>query len=57
MSSLTSWFRDLGQGGKLMLVELVTKTYNIDQVQSAFDDLFAGKNLRGVLVMGAQPKM
>jgi Zn-dependent alcohol dehydrogenase len=48
---------DLYQGGKLMLDELVTKTYKIDQVQSAFDDLFAGVNLRGVLVMGAQPKM
>jgi len=45
---------DLYKGGKLMLDELVTKTYSIDQVQIAFDDLFAGKNLRGVLNMADQ---
>ena len=30
---------------------MVTATYTLDQVNEAFDDLRAGKNLRGVLVM------
>ena len=35
--------------GKLMLDELVTATYSIDQIQQAFQDLEAGVNARGVI--------
>jgi S-(hydroxymethyl)glutathione dehydrogenase/alcohol dehydrogenase len=35
--------------GKLKLDELVTETYAIEQVNEAFDDLRAGKNIRGLL--------
>lgn len=48
---------DLYQGGKLMLDELVTRTYTIDETKEGFDDLFAGKNLRGVISFGANPKL
>jgi Zn-dependent alcohol dehydrogenase len=41
---------DLYQTGQLRLDELVTRTYAIDQVQQAFDDMLAGKNAKGVIV-------
>lgn len=41
---------DLYRTGHLKLDELVTRTYPIDEVQQAFDDMEAGKNARGVLV-------
>jgi S-(hydroxymethyl)glutathione dehydrogenase/alcohol dehydrogenase len=37
--------------GQLLLDELVTRTYGIDAVADAFDDLVAGRNAKGVLVM------
>ena len=48
---------DLYQKGDLMLDELVTKHYSIDEVQQSVDDINAGKNPRGMLVMSAQPKL
>ena len=36
--------------GQLKLDELVTRTYSIDEVADAFDDLLAGRNAKGVLV-------
>ena len=36
--------------GTLLLDELVTTTYPIDDVDRAFDDLLAGRNAKGVLV-------
>ncbi len=42
---------DLCRAGRLKLDELVTKTYPLDEVQTAFDDLRAGANIRGVLKM------
>lgn len=36
---------------KLMLDELVTKTYSLDDLAIAFGDLLAGKNAKGVLVI------
>jgi Zn-dependent alcohol dehydrogenase len=36
--------------GTLLLDELVTKTYRIDEVEQAFEDLLAGRNAKGVLV-------
>ncbi len=35
--------------GKLKLDELVTKTYTLDQVNEAYADMLAGKNIRGVI--------
>jgi S-(hydroxymethyl)glutathione dehydrogenase/alcohol dehydrogenase len=37
--------------GSLKLDEMVTKTYPIDQAAQAFDDMLAGRNAKGVLVM------
>ncbi|WP_034040836.1 Zn-dependent alcohol dehydrogenase [Wocania ichthyoenteri] len=36
--------------GKLMLDDMVSKTYSIDQLQDAFDDMESGKTAKGVIV-------
>lgn len=36
--------------GQFFLDEMVTNTYGIDDLQTAFDDMFKGKNARGVVV-------
>ena len=41
---------DLYQAGRLKLDELVTTTYSLDEVNVGYDDLVAGRNLRGVIV-------
>lgn len=38
------------QAGKLKLDELITKEYTLDQVTEAYEDMHAGKNIRGVIV-------
>ena len=38
------------QRKELLLDELVTQTYSLDQLQEALDDLIAGKNAKGVVV-------
>lgn len=35
---------------EMLLDELITKTYTIDQLQQAFDDMLAGKNAKGVIL-------
>jgi S-(hydroxymethyl)glutathione dehydrogenase/alcohol dehydrogenase len=35
--------------GKLIIDDLVTQEYTLDQVQQGYDDLEAGKNVRGVV--------
>jgi alcohol dehydrogenase (nicotinoprotein) len=40
----------LYQAGDLKLDELVTRTYALDEVNEAYADLEAGKNIRGVIV-------
>jgi S-(hydroxymethyl)glutathione dehydrogenase/alcohol dehydrogenase len=35
--------------GKLIIDDLITKEYTIDEVQDGYDDLESGKNLRGVV--------
>ncbi len=35
--------------GKLKLDELVTRTYTLDQINEAYADMLAGKNIRGVI--------
>lgn len=41
---------DLYRDGDLKLDELVTRTYKLDELNQGYDDLLAGKNLRGVLI-------
>lgn len=41
----------LYQKGDLLLDELVTQTYPLENLQQAYDDMLAGKNAKGVLVM------
>ena len=43
------WLIDLYLAGKLKLDELVTTTYSLDEINQGFDDMKAGKNLRGVI--------
>ena len=41
---------DLYNQGKLKLDELVTKHYKIDEVAQGYEDMHAGKNIRGVII-------
>ena len=36
--------------GDLMLDEMITRTYPLDDLQQAFDDMLAGRNAKGVIV-------
>lgn len=38
------------QAGQLKLDELITREYTLDQVAQAYDDMHAGRNIRGVVV-------
>jgi alcohol dehydrogenase (nicotinoprotein) len=40
----------LYQAGDIKLDEIITRTYTLDQVQEGYDDLLAGKNVRGIVV-------
>ena len=40
----------LYQAGKLKLDELITQTYKLDDINQGFDDMLAGKNIRGVVI-------
>jgi alcohol dehydrogenase (nicotinoprotein) len=40
----------LYQDGDLKLDEIITRTYTLDQINEGYDDLMAGKNVRGVIV-------
>ncbi|MCW2723527.1 MAG: alcohol dehydrogenase [Frankiales bacterium] len=40
----------LYQSGDLKLDEIITNTYTLDTINDGYDDLLAGKNVRGVLV-------
>jgi NDMA-dependent alcohol dehydrogenase len=40
----------LYQSGDIKLDEIITRTYTLDQVQEGYDDLLAGKNVRGIVV-------
>ena len=44
----------LYQSGDLKLDEIITRTYTLEQVQEGYDDLLAGKNVRGVVVHSQQ---
>lgn len=36
--------------GEIMLDEMITRTYPLDDLQQAFDDMLSGKNAKGVIV-------
>jgi NDMA-dependent alcohol dehydrogenase len=40
---------ELYRGGKLKLEELRTKTYTLDEINTGYDDMRNGRNLRGVI--------
>lgn len=40
----------LYQAGDIKLDEIITRTYRLDEVNEGYDDLLAGKNVRGVVV-------
>jgi S-(hydroxymethyl)glutathione dehydrogenase/alcohol dehydrogenase len=40
----------LYRAGDLKLNELVTRQYKLDEVNQAYADLEAGKNIRGIIV-------
>ena len=46
----------LYESGKLLLDELVTQTYPLQELGKAFDDMLAGKNAKGVLIIGGEKK-
>ncbi|MBS1524406.1 MAG: alcohol dehydrogenase catalytic domain-containing protein [Bacteroidetes bacterium] len=41
---------DLYDNGQIMLEEMITRTYTIDELDKAFDDLLGGRNAKGVVV-------
>jgi S-(hydroxymethyl)glutathione dehydrogenase/alcohol dehydrogenase len=41
---------DLYENGLLLLEEMITKTYRLENLQAAFDDMLQGKNAKGVIV-------
>lgn len=41
---------DLYRDKKLKLDELITRTYKIDEINEAYDDMRGGKNIRGVII-------
>jgi S-(hydroxymethyl)glutathione dehydrogenase/alcohol dehydrogenase len=40
----------LYQAGDLKLDEIITRTYKLEEVNEGYDDLMAGKNVRGVMI-------
>lgn len=40
------------QAGQLKLRELITRTYTLDEVNEAYADMHAGRNIRGVITFG-----
>ena len=41
---------DLYDKGILLLEEMITRTYPLEDLQQAFDDMLWGKNAKGVIV-------
>src|SRR3569833_4210763 len=41
---------NLYEDGQLLLEEMITRTYTIDEVDKAFDDLLNGRNAKGVII-------
>ena len=45
----------LYQAGDIKLDEIITRTYTLDEVHEGYDDLLAGKNVRGIVVHSHEP--
>lgn len=43
------WF-SLARTGRLPLDKFITKRYSLDEINDAFADLKAGRNIRGIIV-------
>ena len=43
------WMLDMYQNGQLQLDELITTTYDLDDINEGYADMHAGKNIRGVI--------
>lgn len=41
---------ELYQDGQILLEEMITRTYSLNELNKAFDDLLAGRNAKGVIV-------
>jgi len=41
---------NLYEDGQILLEEMITRTYTIDEVDKAFDDLLNGRNAKGVII-------
>jgi S-(hydroxymethyl)glutathione dehydrogenase/alcohol dehydrogenase len=41
---------DLYRGGRLKLDEMITRTYTLDEVAQGYEDLHAGRIIRGMVV-------
>ena len=41
---------ELYRAGKLKLDELITTRYTLDQVNQGYEDMMAGRNIRGVII-------
>ena len=41
---------DLYRAGKLKLSELITTRYTLDQVNQGYEDMMAGRNIRGAII-------
>lgn len=41
---------DLYRGGQLLLDEMITSTYKLEEVNQGYDDMIAGKNIRGMII-------
>ena len=41
---------DLYRAGKIKLSELITARYTLDQVNQGYEDMMAGRNIRGVII-------
>jgi S-(hydroxymethyl)glutathione dehydrogenase/alcohol dehydrogenase len=40
----------LYRAGDLKLDELITRRYNLDEINQGYEDMLAGRNIRGVLI-------
>ena len=43
------WMLRMYQAGQLLLDELITTRYTLDQINQGYEDMHAGKNIRGVI--------
>jgi S-(hydroxymethyl)glutathione dehydrogenase / alcohol dehydrogenase len=43
---------DLYRKGDLLLDQLVTRTYDLEQINEGYEDMVAGRNIRGVITFG-----